>query len=424
MKEEYLHYVWKNKKLKSEYVHLTNGSTAKIIDVGWHNLESGPDFFSGSVKIDGVLWTGNIELHLKSSDWYAHGHQHDKAYDNVILHVVYEHNKTVFIDGRELPTLELKEVIHDLTIDSNDYFFNDNGKPFCLNSVQGEPAVIQDQLNEALFQRIHRNSESVLAQLHENWHDRREALFQCLLQAFGTSVNKLPFQELAQRLSWYVLQKESWDSQRVEALLFGVAGFLEEDTSDNYYNELKMNWLLLKNKYRISSMNVSSWKFGGVRPHNFPTVRLAQLAQIIGHWKFDFGTINSASECFQTFHTSIHFEYEGFWSSHYHFGKESKKHHSLALSISFRNHLVINGLIPYLMYLHKLENRMEYMDIALELLELLPSEKNRYTTLWKSWGVSSINASNSQAMIEQYKTFCLERNCLNCKIGQKAMDKA
>jgi hypothetical protein len=235
MKEEYLHYLWRENKFQSKDLKLTTGELVEVLNAGWYNMDAGPDFFSGSVKIGEVIWTGNIEFHVKSSDWYAHGHQNDPAYDNVILHLVYEDNVNVFIGERMLPTIELKSVINHNHLKIYDGLFQEFRDPKCVTILKNDHHIVEQQLEIALFQRLHRKSDEVLDQLHGREYNRREALFLCLLQAFGTTTNKLPFQELGQRINFEIIQKESWDVHRLESLLFGTAGFLNEPVQNEYY---------------------------------------------------------------------------------------------------------------------------------------------------------------------------------------------
>jgi len=422
MREEYLHYLWRENKFQSKDLKLTSGESVEVLDAGWYNTDAGPDFFSGRVKIDGVIWSGNIEFHVKSSDWYAHGHHHDSAYDNVILHLVYEDNIDVSIGGRLLPTIELKNSIDNNHLKIYDGLFQEFRDPKCANILKNDHQVVEQQLEIALLQRLQRKSDEVLEQLHGREYNRREALFLCLLQAFGTTTNKLPFQELGQRLSFEIIQKESWDVRRIESLLFGTAGFLEQSVQGEYQEQLQNEWVFLKHKYKLNFMKKETWKFGGVRPSNFPTIRLAQLSQVMINWDFSLPDTYSAKNLLDLFYKELDFTYTGFWNYHYLFSRATKNKINIELTHSFKAILVINALVPYLMYLHRKESKMNYMECAFELLTLLKPEKNKYTKMWARWGVETVNAANSQSVLEQYKGFCLEKKCLQCKIGQKAIE--
>lgn len=421
MKEEYLHYLWQNKRLPFQKFKLTDGRDVDIINVGWLNYDSGPDFFSGNVSINGINWTGNIEIHVKSSDWYAHNHHNDNAYDNVILHVVLEHDKDVYVNDNKLPTIELKDFI-----DYNHYakykkLIRSNLKRPCAKFDVPED-LYKTQIHNALFQRLNRKA-NWLNQKSELKNDTlKQTLFTSICVAFGGRVNKIPFTTLAQNLDVKILLREAWDMNRVEAILFGVAGLLKNNVDDDSYLELlQKEFQLLKRKYNLYEMDEVAWKFSGVRPPSFPTLKIAQLAALVFNWKLEWSdefksTLLSNDLIFKNIEVS---EY---WKSRYTFG-DSGKLRKGTLGKSLMDKLILNGFAPFL-YLEAMNtNKFEYVGQVEDLLQNLKAENNYITRSWSNQGIKAEDAGESQGMIELSNEFCNFRRCLSCKVGQFTMQK-
>lgn len=419
MKEDYLHYIWRLKRLKLHNLFLVDGRKLEVINTGWHNQDAGPDFFNGKIKIDNITWSGNIELHIKSSDWYQHNHHLDSAYDNVVLHVVYEHDKEVVVDGAVVPTLTLSEIIDEKHLEKYGDLIS---KPIDFPCKENVPdsIFVDEQINTSLFQRLQRKANQ-LAEF--NTSDNRKLFFVSVFQAFGGRVNKLPFIELANTLPYEVLLKESWDQLKVDALIFGCAGFLNNDLNTSYHSELIEEWKALKNKYQLQEMTVSSWKFGGVRPYNFPTFKLAQISAFLKSWQVTININDGAKETINKFKALLDIELNPFWNTHFKFEEESKNKLNTKISDNTKNLIIINGLVPYLVYLSQKNNKYELVDKAFSILENLPPEKNSITKKWSKIGIKAKNAGDSQGLIELKNEFCNFRRCLSCKIGHKILER-
>lgn len=416
MHEDYLQFLWQNKKVIPNQLFLVDGRELIIEDVGWLNSFSGPDFFNGSVIIDGIKWSGNIEIHINSSDWYNHKHHLDRSYDNVVLHVVLKHDKEVNVQGRTLPTLELQNHIDYNHYESYLKLHRSLGEIPChksISSVSNE--VFQKQLDISFFQRLQNKALDLFG--NDKSNHPKEILFAALIQAIGGKVNKHPFQELSKRLNFRMIEQIKWNQNLLEALFFGISGFLSLPIEDAYQKQLHKDWQFLKHKYNLSEMQVSTWKFGGVRPPNFPSFRIAQLAVLVKNWNFLISEDSSSDMVLENLKQSLQLpDKHIYWSYHYSFGKISKQH-LFKLSKPTKELLIINGILPYLVYLHQTTEKMGYLDLVEELAEILTAEKNAITRKFSSHGVKFSNAKSTQGALELYDSLCKNKSCLKCEIG-------
>jgi len=234
-------------------------------------------------------------------------------------------------------------------------------------------------------------------------------------------VNKLPFEELAHRLPLDVLMRESWDSKRIEAMVFGLSGLLNTEAKDDYLEELKHVWSHLKSKYNFEEMNSSAWKFGGVRPYNFPTIRMAQIVSFLSKWDFSDLSGLSAKDIHEKFSLFLGEKASDYWNSHLRFGVKSKKHNPY-ITQEMRDLILINGVVPYLIYLKQYYNDFQSGDVAMDLLALIKPENNTILKKWKKMGVIAHSAMDSQGLLELKNEFCDFNRCLNCKIGHKLIE--
>jgi hypothetical protein len=420
MKEEFLHYLWKSKRFENQLLSLTDGRMIKVADTGYHNSETGPDFFNGSIELDGLQWTGNIEIHVKSSDWIKHGHQSDGRYDNVILHVVYHHDREIAVNDRILPVLELKELIPDSMV--KNYAMLQHKNPFihCAAMIQPNQEAWKKQLGLAIFQRMERKSAALIAGNYDvNSSDRRRQFLVAIATGFGMKVNKLPFQELATRIPF---NRISSDKQLMNAaLVFGISGLLDHDQV-NKHTKLHAEWLFLKHKYDLESMNHTTWKFGGVRPSNSPWLMLVQFIRFLSHWNQKDLADESLAQMMQLM--------EGALSKP--LNKEIENEILECIPISrlpelpsknLKNLVLINGVVPYLNYLKSVYGNFQAGDVAFELLHHLKPDQNSVLKNWKKIGIEALTAADSQALIEQKSRFCDQNRCLDCLLGQEFMER-
>lgn len=424
MNEAYLQYIWKLKRVPAHNLYTTDGKKIKINNFGTHNFDSGPDFFNGQIEIDGIKWSGNIEIHVKSSDWYQHKHQIDRAYNNVVLHVVYEFDKEVEINGEVILTLELKDHIdeqHYLTYDQ--LIKNRNIIPCSSHKPYNHLAVFQ-QMTVALIEREERKARELKEVFENKGKNFIAVLHYTLFSSFGGRVNKSAFQQLANALPFSILLKESEQINKLEALLFGVAGFLESHYPHPYQDRLLSEWKFLKYKHNLSPMSVSIWKFGGIRPSSFPTLRIAQLAQFLSVWKYQTNWKDeSETQIINNFRTFLNTPADLFWTTHYNFKKKSKRMHKSNISEAAKQSILINAVVPFLWFLGIEKSEKTFIQKAINLLETLPPERNKALEDWSNLGVLSKNAADSQSLLEQKNQFCTFRRCLACKIGYKILSE-
>jgi hypothetical protein len=419
MNENYLHFLWKNKRLPLTNLHTIDGKKVEILHVGIHNLDSGPDFFNGKIVIDQITHSGNIEMHVKSSDWNLHGHQFDKAYSNVILHVVYEHDQLIFVEGIPLPTVELKQLIDWNHFDWFNTWYKGTNTVLCasfLNEIPG--VIILNQVERAFFQRMERK----MMELENLYQSRRmsfkEVLFHTISKAFGMKTNQLPFQELAIGIPFDKFIKAS--QKQKMAITFGVGGFLEEEKAIPYHEELKKEWDFQRYRLKLESRNVYSWKFKGCRPGGFPTQRLAQFATFVHEMNWDSDSwYLPAKELLVMLQSKLMKPADEYWLEHFDFGKEKKA--TSTLSIATANTIVINSVVPFLWWLSYRLSDDSYRSKAFELLEMLPPERNEKISAWKNLGVKPMNALESQGLIELSNEFCSKKACLECVIGNAVL---
>lgn len=423
MNEAYLHYLWRMKKISPLQMQLTNGKKFEVVNFGWYNEDSGPDFFNGQVNIDGIKWHGNIEMHIRSSDWYNHKHQFDKAYDNVILHVVYEHDKEVEVNNQFLPTLELKQYINQSEFDKLSRLMLNNAWIPCESHFPVDSLSIFQQISRSLFDRLERKQQEHSAAANELSLTNAEVLHRLIFSSFGGRVNKFAFEELSNIISPKILAKEKFDQQRIEALLFGAAGFLEDDFRDFYFLNLKREWQFLKNKYQLNFMSKLTWKFKGARPTGFPTRKLAHLASFYFHWSGLLDIDKPIKDILSEWMDCLSYPINEFWANHYSFEKRSKKTTSISCSKKSAETIILNSLVNYLFYLGEKTEMHNLKDKALDILTNLKPENNSIIENWKMRGVSVKNAADSQGLIELKNQFCTFKKCLKCKIGHSILNQ-
>lgn len=414
MNEHYLHLLWRLKRLPLHRLFTTNGQLVSIRNTGFYNCESGPDFFNGQVEIDGIVHAGNIEMHVKSSDWYLHGHQHDRAYDNVILHVVYEYDKPVHIAGTETPTVELKHLIDREHFERSERLTSSAGSIPCSPLISSVPAnVIQNQLQHSLTERLKRKSDDWATQLSSK--SPQEFLFSLFAAAFGMKINALPFLELANRLPFQALLRTR--EEDVEAIVFGVSGLLEAHENSDYARKLIRIWNFHRSRLSLHAQNASGWKQKGCRPAGFPAIRLAQFALFIHRmdWSQNFWE-QSPEQLLDKLRQLLCLPLPDYWQQHYDFGKKHKLPLS-GMSKASADVVIINAVVPFLSFLASQTSQLSYNEKALELLTRMPCEKNTIVKQWKILGLRARNAGETQGLLELKNEFCNRKKCLDCKIG-------
>jgi len=416
--ESFLHYLWQFQYFSKKELTTTHGESLQIFHPGIRNSHAGPDFSDARIAIGNLEWRGTVEIHIKASGWYDHHHGEDAAYENVILHVLWENDKPVVrSDGSVMPTLELKDRV-DLTLWSKykSLFTSAESIP-CAQSWPAVQDVIKlSMLDKALTQRLESKAKRVLEMLEKNLGDWEETCYQLVCMNFGFKVNTDPFLQLSRALPYKILLKHGDQSLQQEALLFGQAGFLDKVSDEEYPKLLQREYTLLSKKYGLekSQLHKSQWRFLRLRPANFPTVRLAQLAALI-HRKKNFFSLVLAAQSYDELFTLLKTEQSVYWKTHYQFGKTTE--HVPALGKSSIQNIIINTVVPLLAAYSIAHDDQLYMERAIEVLHHLPAEKNVITRHWTELNYTVKTAFDSQALIELYNSYCQKRRCLDCVVG-------
>ncbi len=419
MNESFLHYIWQFQYFDKKELRCTTGEEIVVSSPGHKNTHAGPDFYDAKVKLGPIEWAGSVEIHINSSGWREHRHQDDAAYENVILHVVWEENELITRkDGTPLPTLVLKGRVSQSFWLQYKRIVHSRSRIPCANAIHKVPEIVRmSMLDKALLARLETKANDVLQVLRKNNGDWEETCYQMLCRNFGFKVNTDPFLQLAQSLPYRVLMKHGDRLDQIEALVFGQAGFLRETINDAYYLLLKREYSLLRKKYNLGErqMNKAQWRFLRLRPANFPTIRLAQLSSVLYHQKNMFSRI-IATGTWKELVPAFSVKPSEYWQHHYQFFKKQDKEVPSLGRMSIEN-IIINSIVPMMVAYGKSRDDQRFVDRALQLLQETASEENNIVRSWSELGLMSNNAFDSQALIELHNSFCARRRCLDCNIG-------
>ncbi|WP_310594775.1 DUF2851 family protein [Flavobacterium sp.] len=416
MKEDFLHHLWKFKNFNTRTLKSTTGELITIIHVGQYLEQAGPDFFNAQIIIGNQKWAGNVEIHLKSSDWYAHHHEKDSAYENIILHVVWEHDVEIYRrDNSVVPVLALKEFVSSETIANYNSLRSTKSWIYCEKQLADLDDFLLSNWQERLFfERLERKSKPIFELLHQTNSDWESVLFYLLAKNFGLNTNGESFFKIASSIPFSIIRKEGFELANIEALLFGNAGLLDSDKEDQYFSDLKFRYYYLLQKYQLEKPIIAPVQFFKLRPDNFPTIRLSQLAALYHSQQNLFSKIiqlNSALAIYQFFEVSA----SSYWSSHYQFDKESPKKKKL-MSKSFIDLLIINTILP-IQFAYSQSLGEENSEDLIQLLVAISPEKNSIIDKFKSFGITSKNAFETQSLLQLKKEYCNKSKCLECAIG-------
>lgn len=421
MTEDLLHFIWNYKLFNLQNLKTVDNHEFEIVSIGTHNHDSGPDFFNSQIKIDDVVWVGQVEIHINASDWNLHKHHLDPAYDNTILHVVYNYDKEGLTSKRSvLPVLELKGRITQRLLNINEQLVLSKHKIVCQGLLRNlDEFKTATWLNRLLIQRLERKVLEI-QQIHEsNKGDWSQTTFVMLAKNLGFNVNKLPMQILAEQIDFKILLKLKDKLTVIESILFGVSGLLDNSFTENYPKTLCREFTHQKVKHNFTVLDSKIWKFGRIRPSNFPTLRLAQLAQIIHQSGDLFAFLIRDFEKSKVLKI-LQLSASKYWESHYTF-KSSSEQSVKRLGSDAVNLILINTVAPLLFFYGQEIGALKYQELAIELLESLPPENNSITKKWTENNINSKNAADSQSLIEQINVYCKPKKCLSCGIGMQIL---
>jgi len=417
MKEDFLHYVWKFQKFSKQALATVKGDTLIIVETGNSNENSGPDFINSKVSIDSQLWAGTVEIHLKSSDWYAHHHEQDPNYDTVILHVVWVHDAEIFRrDNSTIPTLVLKTIVDSTVLINYQNLFSKKQKWInCENDFsEVEPFIIENWLDRLYLERLQEKSVLIEEELNSSSNHWEGLLFKLLCKNFGLKVNGESFYSISQSVDYTIIKKCYRNYFELEALLFGQAGFFEEDHEDSYFNFLKEKYTYLKSKFNLKNNEIIAPKYFRLRPVNFPTIRLSQLAVLFSEKRSLFSEI-IAVKTLEDYYTIFNATASEYWETHYNFGLQSSKRKK-RLTKKFIDLLLINTVIPLLFSYSKFIGK-ERSEELIKLATTISIEENTIIKNFNRIYPFSKNALQSQALLQLKKVYCDKKKCLQCSIG-------
>lgn len=423
MKEDFLHYLWKFKKFDISSLKTSIGEDITIVNVGQYLQLAGPDFFNAQITIGNQKWAGNVEIHIKSSDWYIHHHERDEAYDSVILHVVWEHDTEVFRkNNTEIPVLELKNYVSKETLEKYQSLLTPKSWIYCEKQLEAiNEFTVNNWKERLLFERLERKSikiQELLVQTNQDW----EAVLFCLLaKNFGLNTNGELFLKIAKSIPFSVFRKESFELENIEALLFGKAGLLNIEKEDRYFKDLLSRFNYLEHKHQLEQSVFEPVQFFKHRPDNFPTIRLSQLANVYHSQQNLFSKVinaNSIESIYDFFRVSV----SNYWQNHYQFDKESPKKNKM-LSKSFIDLIVINTIIP-IQFAYAKSQGKEISEDLIRLMQNVAPESNTVIQKFSSFGVKSKNAFDTQSLLQLKNEYCNKSKCLDCAIGIELLKKS
>ena len=429
--EQLLHYVWKHKMFPLRELTTTDGRTVEVIDPGLHNRNAGPDFFNAKVKVGGTLWVGNVEIHDRSSDWYAHGHDHDSAYDNTVLHVASVIDRDVVTTtGQQVPQLQLD--VPPVVQQHYEELIRTDKYPPCYQIIPDLSTLMIHSWMAALqTERLERKTEDIRRRADRcngSWED---AYFVTLARNYGFGINGDAFEQWAYHVPLPVVGKHRDDLFQVEAIFMGQAGLLNLDTVPQHYREQALNegyfaklrneYQYLAHKFSLEPMDAKLWRFLRLRPQNFPHIRISQLANLYYERKANLSklieceTIGQLQDMMLTHVTP-------YWETHYTFGSESAQNGKNLSPFSI-NLLMINTAIPMLFAYGRHASKELLCDRAFDFLEQLKAENNFIIRMWRDCGLPVRTAGDSQALIQLKKEYCDRKDCLRCRIGYEYLKR-
>ncbi|GEO05847.1 hypothetical protein AAE02nite_35110 [Adhaeribacter aerolatus] len=425
MKEDFLVYVWQHQYFDKKDLGTATQEAVQVYKTGFRNTNAGPDFLDAQVKIGQETWSGSVEIHLKASDWLKHQHQLDTRYDQVILHVVWENDQPLHrTDGTPIPVIELKNRVAPALLQT---YLNLKSDPHlipCTPFLAEVPEITKLQmLDRVLLERLEHKGSLLTEQLgHHNQH-WEEITYQAIAANFGFKINKEPFHRLSKALPYAILRRHRQQLFQLEALLFGQAGFLtEEYCQDEYLDKLRQEFGYLKHKYALpAGLQKADWNSLRLRPANFPTVRLAQLAAFLHNKDYLFSALLE-SETIPSFINFFSAPVSPYWQTHY-MPARPLKTPVAGIGKDSIYLIIINTVIPLLYaYARSIDNQ-NLIDKALALLENIPAEHNAITKIYQQLNFRNKSAQDSQAFLQLNQQYCAPRQCLLCSIGHYILKK-
>lgn len=422
MTEDYLQHAWLFSNFNTSDLKTIENEKIRVIEKGTLNHNSGPDFLNAKIELENTLWVGHVEVHIKSSMWNQHKHQLDPAYNNVVLHVVLENDAQIMNqNGDTIPVLELKNRLNN---DHYQKYFDHISLatvfPCSSQLKQIETFKINNWFHRLALERLVAKVDQIIKLLEKLKGDWDHLMYVYLSRTLGMKVNQNAMEYLVLNTPFRIIQKESFSLFSIEALLFGQSGLLKNQ-KDKYVVELAEEYFYLKQKYGLQDMSGVEWKFSRMRPANFPTLRIAQLAALFNQFHNLFSLIRDKEKNHIIFEV-LNPEVSSYWNNHYRFGSESKRQTG-RIGVQLKNAIVTNVIAPFSIAYGKYIDDESYLEYGLELLENIDYEQNRKTKFWEKIEGVPNNALGSQAAIRLLDEYCVNKKCLSCSIGLDILKK-
>jgi hypothetical protein len=420
MNEAFISYLWYNRLLKPPLLTI-EGQAIQIISPGEPNSDAGPDFANARLKIGDELWAGNVEIHVRESDWYKHNHADVEDYKTIILHVVHDCDVLDTALG-PFPTLKIKDCYDpQLYFKYEAFMYAKTWIPCAASFAMSSSIARLSMAEKCIYERIHRKASEIEKLVSFTINNQEESFYILLARCFGLKINSQAFEMLARSLPLKILLKHRNQLNQLEALLFGQSGLLANDPRDEYEYELKREYSFLRKKYNLVPIPSHLWKFMRLMPASFPTIRIAQFASLLHSTSHLLAKV-LACDTAETIVEALRCVASPYWDTHYHFGVLAKEHVKKP-SDDFYNLLIINAIVPYLFLQGNVFDNHELKEKAIRLLEHIAAENNAITRAWKDLGLELKDAFNSQAFNELKTKYCNQKRCLECRIGHNILGK-
>jgi hypothetical protein len=419
MNEYLFQYLWKHTLYRPDQLCTTDGEPVVVLHPGIQNFDAGPDFLEARIKIGNTTWAGNVELHIRTSDWYRHRHTYNPRYKNIILHIVYEHD--AITTDETFPTMVLKKHLEEGVILQYSYLMGKTTPILCSGMVDKVPDIIwHTWFDRLLAERWEQKLQEWEALWKQSGRDWRTLLYYRLAANFGFYTNRDAFLELALSLPLKILVRHRTNLLQTEALLFGQAGLLNSKRPDEYESALEKEYHFLRRKYQLVPMAAHRWKFMRLRPQNFPTIRIAQFAMLV-HKSLDLFARMMEVEDAGTIFPLLDLHGSTYWNLHYRFGEKTEEAVTKSIGKDAIYNILINTVAPMQYLYARLQGKSSLHEKSLLLLQSLKAENNRIIREWQDIGIRVKDAARSQALLQLFNQYCSQKNCLNCAVGNRLL---
>jgi hypothetical protein len=416
--EQLFQHIWQCRLFSQSDLTTLEGERVRIDYPGQHNRHAGPDFTAARIQIGQQLWAGNVELHLRTSDWYKHGHQHNAQYQRAILHVVFQHDMPE-LTTQGVPCLELQHCIPKLLLQRYTHLKEAAAFIPCGGAVRHiSPLVWLNWKDRLLVERLEQKADVMKGWLLQTKYDWEEVCYLAMARGLGVPVNSEQLLQLARSLPYKLLRRHQHHQLQLEALLFGQAGMLERTFTEDYPLALQREYAFMRRKYRLQPLSVQQWKWLRMRPVSFPTIRIASLAALVHQSQHPFSLILEATDI-GTLEKLLHTRLSDYWSTHYNF--EEKQTRLKSPGEQSVRHLLINTILPLLYLYGREKQESSFQERAIQWMHLLPAEDNHIIRDWNELGINANSAADSQALLQLKQHYCDEKRCLQCNAGAKLL---